>query len=277
MSADRRARRRAGTAPSLRLYRLSHAALVASHRGLLSLHSLTRAVVAGVWLGILDRDALLEIGDAFYAQHERYADDDYNLSGLWAWERSRLERDFAGRRRLLLVGAGAGREVIALARSGHEVQAYECNLALVEEANRHLSAAGLASRVRFAPPDTCPPAGGAFDGLIVGWGAYMLIAGRARRVALLRAMRAQAPAGAPLLLSFFVRPPGARRFVVVRGIGNLLRRLRGREPLELGDDLEPEYVHYFTRAELAAELAEGGFTLRSFAVEPYGHAVAVAT
>lgn len=266
-----------GPGPALRLYRLHHRALQGAYRALLTAHAAARAVTAGVWLGLLDHPQLLRIGDAFYAGHPRYADDGYTRSGLWTWEHAALRAYFPDRGRLLLVGAGAGREVLALAKRGHEVVAFECNRALVREAQRHLDDARLPARLAYAPPDTCPPAGGAFDGLIVGWGAYMLVYGRARRVALLRAMRDQARAGAPLLLSFFVRDPGARRFTLIRALADALRRGRGREPVALGDDLEPEYVHYFTRAEVRSELAEAGFELCAFREAPYGHAVARAT
>jgi hypothetical protein len=50
----------------------------------------------------------------------------------------------------------------------------------------------------------------------------------------------------------------------------------GRERLEMGDDLQPNFVHRFVEVELAAELSAGGLELQSYAVAPYGHAVAFA-
>jgi hypothetical protein len=52
------------------------------------------------------------------------------------------------------------------------------------------------------------------------------------------------------------------------------RRLTLRERVEEGDFLEPNFVHYFTQAELRAELEEAGFKLEAFEARPYGHAVA---
>jgi hypothetical protein len=46
--------------------------------------------------------------------------------------------------------------------------------------------------------------------------------------------------------------------------------------VEIGDDLAPNYVHYFTRSEIASELSEAGFALQCYSPEPYGHAVGVA-
>jgi hypothetical protein len=104
----------------------------------------------------------------------------------------------------------------------------------------------------------------------------MLIQGRHKRIALLRKMRAQVGTGTPLLISFFFRSPDARQFFVTEMIGNTLRRLLGREMIELGDALEPEYVHYFTQGEIAGELKDGGFVLEYYREEPYGHAVGIA-
>jgi hypothetical protein len=41
----------------------------------------------------------------------------------------------------------------------------------------------------------------------------------------------------------------------------------------LGDALVPEQVHYFTRDEIEAELADGGLDLVDFGAEDYGWAV----
>ena len=60
-------------------------------------------------------------------------------------------------------------------------------------------------------------------------------------------------------------------------VGNLLRRLTWREPVELGDRMHPNYVHSFTEAELAAGLQEAGFELEFYASRSYGHAVARAS
>ena len=170
-----------------------------------------------------------------------------------------------------------GREVMALRRLGYEVDGFECNSELVRFANALLEQEGLTRSVQLAPPDTCLSGQVTYDGLIIGWGAYMLIQGRDSRIALLRKMRSRVDDGAPLLLSFFVRSPGARQFFVSNAIGNSLRRLLGRENIELGDALEPEYVHYFTQEEIAGELREGGFVLEYYSEDPYGYAVGIAS
>ncbi len=259
-----------------RIFYATYGSLLRTHALLNSVHALARAGFAGLWLGVLTRDALLEIGNGFYSSTPQYTGDEYNQRGLWSWEQRALARYFRDCRRVLVVGAGGGREVLALARRGYEVHGVECNPDLVRAGNLLLERQGLPPRIEYAPPDTAPAEGAAYDGLIIGWGAYMLIQGRPRRVALLQSVRAHVNPGAPLLASFFVRSPAARRFRVTTAVGNTLRRVLGREPLELGDALEPEYVHYFTREEIAAELQQGGFALEHYSEDQYGHVVATA-
>lgn len=258
------------------LYYGTYHSLKFIYKLLLTFYSVLSACFAGFWLGVLKRNTLLAIDERYYSSHARYQDNDYNRSGLWLWEDDMMARYFEGKKQLVLVGAGAGREVLALRRLGYDVQGFECNADLVKNANVMLEQEGFPPNVQVSPPDICPPSGQTFDGLIVGWGAYMLIQGRAKRIALLKSMREQGDTGAPLLVSFFVRRPDEQRYKIIAALGNFFRRLSGRDLIEVGDDLEPEYVHYFTEEELSKELTEAGFRLEYFADTPYGHAVAFA-
>jgi hypothetical protein len=223
-------------------------------------------VLAGVWLGMMDEDALHALDDAFYARSATYRSDPHNLRGLFPWEEEAVGAFFGGRGALLVLGAGGGREVLALARRGFGVEGFECNPALVDYAASLLAREGVGSRVHLLPRDAVPDAG-RFDGAVVGWSAYMLIAGRARRIALLRGLRERLDAGSPVLLSFWTRRPGSLRARRVAAVAGRIRRLLGGEPVEEGDDLAPNFVHRFTRDEIEAELAAAGYRLARFVPE----------
>src|SRR5687767_10509407 len=225
----------------------------------------------GIWLGILRREQLLAISERKYSQDQRYWTEDYNKAGLWSWESEVVDRHFAGRRRLLLAAAGGGREVIALRRRGIEVDAFESDPGLVHFANDLLEKEGMAPDVKLAPWDECPESDGTGEGIIVGWGAYMHIRGREKRVALLRELRRRVAPGSPILLSFSTREDRAPFFRGIATIGNVLARVLRRKRIEVGDTLVPHFAHYFTRTELEAELAEAGFELVSFERVPYGY------
>jgi hypothetical protein len=122
-----------------------------------------------------------------------------------------------------------------------------------------------------------PRTGRSYDAIVVGWSAYALIAGRARRVAFLSDLRSQAEPGAPLLLSYFVRAADdPLDYEVVRRVGGLLRRARADDPLELGDTLEANFVHTFTKEEVAEELIAAGWTPRWWSADGTAHTVATA-
>lgn len=238
--------------------------------------SVVQGVHDGLWLGAASRELLHAIDGDYYRHQGMYRDDGYNRSGLASWEAHVLDRFFAGRTRIAVTGAGAGREVLALLRRGHEPHGFECNAALVAAANRLLAAEAFDPLVSFVERDAWPAGTGDFDGVIVGWGSYMLMQGRARRVSFLRQARRHLAPRDPVLLSFFSRRGDRAYFRIVARVANSLRRAAGREPVELGDTLRPNYLHCFTEEEIRAELDDGGFEPLFYAEEPYAHAVGVA-
>ena len=222
------------------------------------------AVWGGLWLGALRREDLVAVDEAHYRSLDRYASDAHNRSGLFDWEEEVVRDFFPAGGRLLVTAAGGGREVLALARQGWDVDGFECNPALVDHAAALLGGEGIDATVRLLPPDRAPAAGTPYDAAIVGWGSYMHTPGRGRRIAFLRELRGVLRDDAPVLLSFFTAPAGGLRQRVVTSVGNAVRRLRAAERLEPGDDLVPNFVHYFTEEQVAAELAEGGFRMLRF-------------
>lgn len=249
---------------------------LACWRGLQKFHNLLNGLMVGFFLGLLNRRQLNAITELYYDQQTIYANDSWNKSGLQPWEEEMLALHFSGRHKLLLVGAGGGRETLALEKMGFLVESYECNPILVQSANKLLQNEGLAARVAFLEADTAPAGGQDMDGAIVGWGAYMHIEGRTRRIAFLRGLKTRLVAGAPVLISFFDRPVTTMRQRIIAGVGSLLRRLTFRPALSPGDDLDPDYVHYFTESEIRAEFQEAGFNLAYYGTRRYGHAVGLA-
>ncbi|HEY7768251.1 class I SAM-dependent methyltransferase [Longimicrobium sp.] len=243
------------------------------------LQLLLNAVHTGVWLGVLSRETMQEVDEAHFATAGSYNDEAHNLRGLFDWEAGAIADFFAGRRTIGVIGAGAGREVIALSRQGFHVEGFECNPGLVAYAGDLLPRHGCQAAVRLIARDAAPAGAGPYDGIVVGWSAYMLIAGRERRIRFLRDLRPLLTEGSPVLLSFFTRPDHSPRLALIFRVARLLRRVLRREPPALGDDLTPMLVHRFDEAELVSELAEAGFTLARFTPEgrgPYDSGWAVA-
>jgi hypothetical protein len=238
----------------------------------------------GFWLGLLDPATLERLDEHFYSEGRdveggrsfSYRDEQHNVGGLRDWEEAAIEPHFPPGARVIVTGAGGGREVVALLERGFDAIGYEPNGALVDAGADLLRRLGHGDRLRQSERDAFPAEAGPCDAVLVGWSSYMLIPSRERRLAFLRAARQALPEGAPIVCSFFVRSPGARYYSVVAGTANLVRRLRRAEPVELGDTVAQNFVHRFTREEIESELADGGFRVVVYAPKPYGHAVAVA-
>jgi hypothetical protein len=227
----------------------------------------------GFWLGLLTRGQLHSIGERRYSRDQRYRTDEYNKAGLWDWEQSAFDAHFVDCTRVLLAAAGGGREVIALRRRGIEVEAFESDPDLVRYANRLLEREGMAPDIQRVPWDDSPDGAEECDGAIVGWGAYMHIRGRERRILFLRGLRTRLVTGSPILISFNTRRDDSPYFRGIAVIGNVVAFLLRRSRVEIGDSLVPNYAHYFTKAQLESEMAAAGFELISFESLEYGHAV----
>jgi hypothetical protein len=175
-----------------------------------------------------------------------------------------------------LTAAGSGREALALIEMGYDVDAFECNPRLAGFANSLLAGLGRPAAVTVCERDVCPPLTRRYDGAVIGWSSFMLIPGRERRIRFLQEVRKALGPGAPVLLSFYPLEGDRRRLTAARTFGNLLRRLRGTELLEPGDDLCPNYLHRFSREEIAETLETAGFQLAHFDTVEYGNAVGLA-
>ena len=236
--------------------------------------ALIQAVADGFRLGLLKPETIFRLGQRAYETQTGYQSEALNRAGLHDWELRAVQTHFSHCRRWLIAAAGGGREVLALHQRGCEADGFECHSDFVDVANRLLAAEGFPASVRLAPPDECVSSGDKYDALVIGMGAYVHIQTRAKRISFLRQMRARAPAGTPLLLSFYLRPLDARRFAVTARVGNLFRRVLSRPLLETGDSFTKYFVHFFTPEEIEDELASAGFELAAFDLEEFPHAVA---
>ena len=241
------------------------------------------ACFVGLWLGVLTKERLHAIDEEYYTRsrsglpgEHNYHDMEYNRRGLWEWEERALAEHFAEGGRFILIGAGGGREVLALLRLGYQVDGFESHPALVAAANDLLQEEGYDPSVDLVQRDEGPNTAKTYDGIIIGWGAYMLVQSRRSRITLLRELRAHTQVHSPILLSFYWRSRTPGDYKISAFLANTIRRITHREPVDVGDWLAPNYVHLFTRDEVASELSEGGFRLVHYSTTGYGHAVGVA-
>jgi len=235
---------------------------------------LAKSLHSGFFLALLSTKDLHSLDHAYHGDSAKYLSEEYNLSGLYPWEKQAVEEFFPPAGSLGVLGAGAGREIIELHRLGYTIRAWECNAELRRRAREIFDTHSLDLDILPMQPDLCPDFEENVDAVILAWGVYSLIRGRAIRVRLLEKLRAYSRPNAPLLLSFFLvsEPAWARRLT-----GRIARVLRPilRGPLfEDGDRLSPRFVHLFSRESLCSELEEAGWSVADFRLAPYPHAIA---
>jgi hypothetical protein len=254
----------------LRLQRLSS-------RLITTLSQSARAAQAVLWLGLLRDQDFQHATDLYYNSTTIYASQEYNLLGLQAWERLAVERWFPGDGRILVTSMGGGREVYGLAKLGFHVEASEPNEQLAAHASRWLEGQGVKARILASGYSEVPELEGAYDGVLVGWGSYLHIAGREQRIAFLKKVRAAVRTGSPVLLSFYTREENAWQYRWVARLANRIRGMSlGKATVEVGDWVELSFEHYFTSEEIEAELRAAGLRMVHFSTMDYGHAVGIA-
>lgn len=235
----------------------------------------------GFWLGVLNRKDFHDLDHYYFSKMQKgYHVSEWNLQGLLDWEKKVIELWFQECHSIMLTGAGAGREVIALERMGYRVDGFECNPDLVKSGNRILKKIGARAELQLMERDKHPEVLKQYDGVIVGWGMYMLIRGRNTRIHFLKGLHTKIRNNGPLLVSFFPRQDRKYYHATAR-LANLIKALLGREPIEIGDDLiECFYAHHFTKEDITSELREAGFELAHYGIRErysflpeYGYAV----
>lgn len=245
-----------------------------SKAGVARVHRVIEALHTGVWLGLLDRDQLTAVVFRHYEAAQLYRTADHNLYGFFPWETNLMRDHFKECRSVVVAATGGGREMIALARAGVQVDGFECNPVLVESCKGFLAEEGLPGRILNAEPDQVPAGLQKYEGAIVGYGAIAHIVGRTNRINFLKALKVHLHPGAPLMLSVGRRPEGAHYYNWIYQIARAIRFLRGSaDKVELGDDLLDCYTHRFVQSETRLELEEAGFTVLTSLETPEIYAV----
>ncbi len=243
--------------------------------------SALRGAAEGFFRGALDVDEATWLGLALYERAYRASERD-----LYEWERALFADLWPRPARLLVGGAGDGREAIALERAGHHVDAFE---PVASIARRCRSRLGLGETVACsyealaeavldgASNDASAIAARRYDGVVLGWGSFMHVLTARDRERTLRACDALCARG-PIVASFWLarrKEPRRRSLELGRETGALIGRLRGRTPIDGELDFATHFgfAHPFTRDEIEAMAAQIGRNATWGGAEGYPHVV----
>lgn len=246
-----------------------------AHRGLSLQGERLRRFLQGFGWRALSADEHAALCVGLYGKRSRYGPP-----GLFEWERIWFRSQLPGPpARVLVGGAGSGRELRWLQSQGYQVYGCEPNPALVAGARRSLPGVKL-WELRYEQWCSAAPPGGParyapYDAVIFGWGSFgHTLSGGARHQVLQRSVQ-WCPTG-PLLLSGLMgcspsRQPRSER--LGERVGTAVARLR---KLSVSPGRPPEfyshagYVHRFSAEELRGLASELGRRLERHS-GPYGH------
>jgi SAM-dependent methyltransferase len=150
---------------------------------------------------------------ASVSRWEGYGTDDAHVeAGFEDWE-ARLYGDvLRPTDRLLLVGCGAGRDLVALRRLGCEVTGLEQSPRLAEQARGHLRRLGLDARV-IAETVESYVSDEAFDAIVFSLYMYSCLIGEASRIAILMRCRKRLSTGGRVIISYSALQPQSRVWI----------------------------------------------------------------
>jgi SAM-dependent methyltransferase len=205
--------------------------------------------------------------------------------GLVPWERRVLEHPALPRKgRVLLAGAGGGRELQALAERGFSVFAFEPTDALLKGAQQVAAKCGDSRCVKASYLDLVSAVSGSgplasiptpVDLVYFGWGSFTHLTKTDEQLATLQAARLLAPR-APLVLSFWVRwtPTDSRSERLRQRLRSTLARAASvKNPPGLTFHSRSGFGYCFERSEFEALVERAGYRVLSFIEEEFPHAV----
>lgn len=259
-------------------------ALIAVDRAVRHSQMMMSAVTEEVALAFVAPAQRDEMTRNIYARNPGYlAGGGTFAQGLFDWEIAAISADpFPPSGRVLLGGAGGGRELRALVERGYDVVAFEPSEPLAAGARRlAVNGASVVVTADYADlvnavesksgPLAAPLANIDIDGVILGWGSLSHVLSTEDRTKLFRAIRTVAPR-APVLLSYLVGggPIRGRRLRFRR----LLSRMTSRTP-DIDDRFLPwaGFFRTVSPTELEELASQNGYALVWSRRSPYSHAL----
>jgi SAM-dependent methyltransferase len=184
-------------------------------------------------------------------------------AGLFGWEERFYGPFLAAGARVLVVGCGVGRDLVALLERGYRAEGLEPVAVCAAMARERVAGRGLASEIQTGDVVTAELAG-AYDVVIFSWFCYSYIPLRARRIAVLRKVTTHLAGGGRILISYLLASPPPRR--LPWRLARLASQLSGADwrPehgdmfLARPDTRTIHYEHHFQPAEIEAEARAAG-------------------
>ena len=196
----------------------------------------------------------------------------FQQDGLHRWEEEVLDRYHISSGRMLVLGAGWGREAIAIAQRGVQVVGIEVNANAARSAHDRAKTMGVPALFVQADLLKLPTDRERFDCVLLSQHMYSAIAGKAQRQSWLANLRRVLTPNGRVILSFLPEhPPASRLRTARRRLTMMVARLPGANPgYQMGDDCGGgHFLHWFQdEAEIRSELAGAGVRIQDLNMSP---------
>ena len=234
-------------------------------------------LLAGVSMAALNAENRGRLTAAVYGARK-----DYKLEGMFPWEEKWFSSDLpAPPVKILLGGAGSGREIRHLAQLGYRIVAFDPVPSFVQHGRRRLQSNQCDVFLVGSFEDLAAPADeaartfqdnikarGPYDAVVCGWGSFTHVSTDTHRRSLLQQFNLVCPDG-PVLLSFWMRGEESqirkgRAWELGWKLGRLLaNRKDATEPPDPGDWFlgNAGFGHFFTLEEIEELASSTGYEL----------------
>jgi SAM-dependent methyltransferase len=171
--------------------------------------------------------------------------NDHVAFGLMNWEREFYLRFLEPGERILLVGCGTGRELLALLELGYRAEGADVSPRCTAVARASLDQRGWKAPVHTGAIETLPVPG-QFDAFILSWFCYSYTPESQTRIRMLQKLRAHLHPGGRILASYEPAEPLPPRLPI--RLTQIVARLSG-------SDWHPEYGDVFRLADRGRHFA----------------------
>jgi SAM-dependent methyltransferase len=193
--------------------------------------------------------------------------EDYILSGLRPSEKTLYDRFLKPADRILVVGCGTGRDLIALLKLGYRVDGLDLAPRAIAVARLMLEKVGLQAELYTGPIEEVALSG-SFDAFIFSWFCYGYIPQSETRIGVLRKVKTRLNPAGRILISYIPagRPLRTLPIRLTRFVGRLTRSDWRPEVGDVvgaagGDWQRMHYEHQFQDGELEKEANAAGLTV----------------
>ncbi len=224
--------------------------------------------IEAIWLSFLSEKQFKGLIESFYKNDNRYTQSNKIKKGLFQWEMDIAKYSPIKDAKIVVIGAGGGRECWALNELGFNVSGYEPDSKMVEYAKRFILEKQLPIKYTELPANAIPNE--KCDLFWFGWGVYTHIFGRDKRVDMLLEAKSVIPTNGYIIISYWIENRSDKKLNRLRKTINRFNRRN----VESGESFKQGlWGKQFTKEQIKEEANLAKLKIIHISEKEYGHAI----